>query len=308
MKTLVTGGAGFIGSHLVQALLAAGHDVATVDNLSGGLREQVDARARLAVVDLRDQDALEAVFARERPAVVFHLAAQSSVKASMRDPVADAQINVLGSLTLLERCVRHGVRKVVYASSGGAAVGEPLRLPVDEQHPPTQPLSPYGVSKVVVEQYLWLYRRHHGLRSTTLRYPNVYGPRQDPGGESGVVAIFLGQMLRGEPVTINGSGEQERDFVYVEDIAAASVLALERGDDQLLLLGSGHGTSVNELFARLARLTGYDAPARHGPSLPGDVQRIYLSGERARVVLGWAPRVDLESGLSRCLEALRARA
>jgi UDP-glucose 4-epimerase len=308
VKTLVTGGAGFIGSHLVQALLAAGHDVATVDNLSGGLREQVDARARLAVVDLRDQDALEAVFARERPAVVFHLAAQSSVKASMRDPVADAQINVLGSLTLLERCVRHGVRKVVYASSGGAAVGEPLRLPVDEQHPPTQPLSPYGVSKVVVEQYLWLYRRHHGLRSTTLRYPNVYGPRQDPGGESGVVAIFLGQMLRGEPVTINGSGEQERDFVYVEDIAAASVLALERGDDELLLLGSGHGTSVNELFARLARLTGYDAPARHGPSLPGDVQRIYLSGERARAVLGWVPRVDLESGLSRCLEALRPRA
>src|SRR5262245_19720233 len=168
MKVLVTGGAGFIGSHLVQALLAAGHDVAALDNLSRGAREQVDPRAHLTVADLRDRDALEALFARERPAVAFHLAAQSSVTASMRDPLADAHVNVLGSLALLERCVRHGVRKLVYASSGGAAVGEPRSLPVDEQHPPTQPLSPYGVSKVVVEQYLWLYRRHHGLRSTIL--------------------------------------------------------------------------------------------------------------------------------------------
>ena len=307
MRVLVTGGAGFIGSCLVQALLAAGHDVATVDNLSTGRRERVDPRARLDALDLRDRAALDATFARERPAVVFHLAAQSSVKASMRDPLADAEANVLGSLAVLECCVRHGVRKVVYASTGGAAVGEPLRLPVDEQHPATQPLSPYGVSKVVVERYLWLFRHHHGLRSTILRYPNVYGPRQDPDGESGVVAIFLAQMLRGEPVTINGSGEQERDFVYVEDIAAANLLALERGDDELLLLGSGCGTSVNELFAGLARLTGYLLPPRYGLPLAGEVQRIYLSGERARAVLGWEPRVDLETGLRRCLDALRPR-
>jgi UDP-glucose 4-epimerase len=305
MKVLVTGGAGFIGSHVVDALVAAGHEVAVVDNLATGRRANVRSGIRFHEVDIRDRAALERAFELERPEVVSHQAAQASVSASMVDPIRDAEINVLGSLAVLEACRRFQVRKLVYAGTGGAAVGEPRYLPVDEEHP-ADPLSPYGADKHAVEHYCSLYRTNWGLETTVLRYANVYGPRQDPRGEAGVIAIFAGRMLAGgepEPV-VNGSGEQERDYVYVGDVAAANLLVLDRGDGGMFNIGTGVGTSVNTIFDRLAELTGYDRPARHGPALPGEVFRIFLSVDRAREALGWEPTVTLDDGLRRTVQSM----
>ncbi|MDH7487808.1 MAG: NAD-dependent epimerase/dehydratase family protein [Anaerolineae bacterium] len=297
MKILVTGGAGFIGSHVVEAYLAAGHDVAVVDDLSTGRREYVPPQARFYHMDIRDPR-LDEVFARERPEVVSHQAARANVRESLEKPLLYAEVNVLGSLNVLECCRRHGVRKVIYASTGGAVYGEPQTLPVAEDHP-INPLDPYGASKHHVEHYLHLYQANFGIATTVLRYPNVYGPRQDPYGEAGVVAIFSGQMLRGDRPVINGSGEQERDFVYVSDVARANVLALGRGNGGIYNIGSGVGTSVNRIFELLAGLTGYAGPAVHGPPKQGEVFRVYLDARRAREELGWAPEVGLEEGLAR---------
>jgi len=296
MKILVTGGAGFIGSHVVDAYLAAGHEVAVVDDLSTGRREHVHPQARFYQMDIRDPR-LDEVFARERPEVVSHQAARANVRESLEKPLLYAEVNVLGSLNVLECCRRHGVRKVIYASTGGAVYGEPQALPVSEDHS-INPVDPYGASKHHVEHYLYLYQANFGIAYTVLRYPNVYGPRQDPYGEAGVVAIFTGQMLSdGQPV-INGSGEQERDFVYVSDVVRANVLALERGDGGVYNIGSGVGTSVNRIFELLAGLTGYEGPAVHGPPKRGEVFKIYLDATRARQDLGWAPQVTLEEGLA----------
>ena len=303
MKVLVTGGAGFIGSHVVDRLLAAGHDICVVDNLATGRRENLHPDARFHRVDIRDRAALDRVFEQERPEVVNHQAAQASVRLSMEDPVRDAEINILGSLQVLEACRRHDVRKLVYAGTGGAAVGEPRYSPVDEGHP-VEPLSPYGANKHAVEHYCALYRANWGLDTTILRYANVYGPRQDPLGEAGVIAIFVGRMLAGEEPIVNGSGEQERDYVYVGDIAEANLLALDRGSGGMYHLGTGVGASVNELFDRLAALTGYSRPRRHGPPLPGEVYKIALNAERAQRELGWTPRVTLDEGLRLTVEAL----
>lgn len=303
MKILVTGGAGFIGSHVVDAYLAAGHEVVVVDDLSSGRREFVHPQARFYQLDIRDAQ-LDEIFAREKPEVVSHQAALANVRESMEKPLLYADVNVLGSLNLLECCRRHGVRKVIYASTGGAVYGEPQTLPVTEDHP-INPLDPYGASKHHVEHYLSLYRINFGIAYTALRYPNVYGPRQDPYGEAGVVAIFTVQMLcRGQPV-INGSGEQERDFVYVSDVARANVLALDQGDDGIYNIGSGVGTSVNRIFELLARLTGYDRPPVHGPPKPGEVFKIYLDATRAREELGWEPEIGLEEGLERTVAFFR---
>ena len=303
MKILVTGGAGFIGSHVVDAYLAAGHEVVVVDDLSSGREEFVHPQARFYRLDIRDPQ-LDDIFAREKPEVVSHQAALANVRESMEKPLLYADVNVLGSLHLLECCRRHGVRKVIYASTGGAVYGEPQTLPVTEEHP-VNPLDPYGASKHHVEHYLYLYQVNFGLAYTTLRYPNVYGPRQDPYGEAGVVAIFTVQMLRrGQPV-INGSGEQERDFVYVSDVARANVLALARGDGGTYNLGSGVGTSVNRIFELLARLTGYNRPPVHGPPKPGEVFKIYLDATRAREDLQWEPEVGLEEGLERTVAYFR---
>ncbi|MDP8922977.1 MAG: NAD-dependent epimerase/dehydratase family protein [Chloroflexota bacterium] len=304
MKILVTGGAGFIGSHVVDAYLAAGHDVAVVDNLATGSPANLNSAARFHRADIRDPAALAAVFAAERPEVVNHHAAQASVRLSMEDPPADAQINVIGSLNVLEACRHSGVRKLIYAGTGGAAVGEPRYLPVDEAHP-VEPLSPYGANKHAVEHYCDLYRANWGLDATILRYANIYGPRQDPLGEAGVIAVFAGRMLAGEEPLVNGSGEQERDYVYVGDVARANVLALDRGGGRMYNIGTGVGTSVNELFERLARLTGYGRPRRHGPGLPGEVFKIRLTADRARDELGWAPVVALDEGLRRTVESIR---
>jgi UDP-glucose 4-epimerase len=304
-RALVTGGAGFIGSHVVDAYVQAGLDVAIVDNLATGSRANLHSAARLYEVDIRDGAELDRVFADERPAIVSHQAAQASVRGSMEDPLRDAATNVLGSLNVLEASRKFGVRKLIYAATGGAAVGEPRYLPVDEDHP-VEPLSPYGSSKHAVEHYVSLYRQTFGLDTTILRYTNIYGPRQDPRGEAGVIAIFAGLMLTGGQPVVNGTGEQERDYVYVGDVARANVLALEKGDGRMFNIGTGVSTSVNELFDMLAELTGYGEPRRHGPALSGEVFRIYVTNDRARRELGWEPTVTLDEGLRLTVESIRA--
>lgn len=306
MKVLVTGGAGFIGSHVVDAYLAAGIEVAVVDNLSTGRRSNLNPGARFYEIDIRSK-ALWEVLEQERPEVVNHHAAQMSVRNSVADPLYDADVNILGSLNLMEGCRRFGIGTIVYISSGGAVYGEPVYLPCDEKHP-VDPVCPYGASKHAVEHYLFLYRAIYGLEYRVLRYPNVYGPRQDPNGEAGVVAIFAGQMLADEPVVINGDGEQLRDFVYVGDCARANLMALEPGvESGIFNLGSGRGTSVNEIYAILREITGYSRAASHGPAKLGETSRIYLNAEKAHEQLGWSPQVELAGGLRQTVEYFRSR-
>jgi UDP-glucose 4-epimerase len=295
LKVLVTGGAGFIGSHVVDALVAKGHQVLVVDNLSTGKTEHLNPQATFYQVDIRDPE-LEDVFRRERPDLVNHHAAHVDVRRSVEDPRYDADVNIAGSLNLLECARRHGVQRFVYASSGGAIYGEPAYLPCDEKHP-LNPLSPYGVSKQTVESYLFVYGQTYGLRHVILRYPNVYGPRQDPFGEGGVVAIFASRMLRGQEVVINGSGEQVRDFVHVQDVVSANLLAQEALDGQVYNLGTGVGTSINQLFASMKSPTGYAREPVHGPPKVGETFKIYLDATKAREELGWRPEVGLEDGL-----------
>jgi UDP-glucose 4-epimerase len=304
MKIMVTGGAGFIGSHIVDALLSAGHSVAVVDDLSSGSRTNVPPEARLYEMDIRDARVSE-IFQAESPQVVCHQAARANVRESMQEPLLYADVNILGSLNLLECCRRFGTRKVVYASTGGAVYGEPEILPVPEDHP-VNPLDPYGASKHMMEHYLYLYRANFGLEYTVLRYPNVFGPRQNPHGEAGVVAIFANLMIHGQPVLINGDGSQERDFVHVSDVVQANLLALERGDGEICNIGRGIGTSVNRIFELLAQLTDYSLVPKHGPAKQGEVSRICLDPTLARERLGWKANVSLEDGLRSTVEFFRA--
>jgi len=304
MKVMVTGGAGFIGSHVVDSCLEAGHDVVVVDDLSTGKRENVNARARLYTVDLRDAAALEAVFEQDAPDCICHQAARANVRESVDKPVLYAEVNIIGSLVLLEMARKYGCQKVVYASTGGTVYGEPEYLPVDEAHP-IKPLDPYGASKHHVEHYLVLYRSLYGLDYTVLRYANVYGPRQDPLGEAGVVAIFAERMLNGGQPVINGSGEQQRDFVYVSDIARGNVLALTQAGGEILNLGSGVGTSINTIFSRLQEITGSTCVRKHGPAKPGEVFCTYLRSDKARELLGWEAEILLEEGLRRTVAYFR---
>lgn len=307
MKILVTGGAGFIGSHIVDAYLAAGHDVAVVDNLwlhGGGKLANLPAGARFYSMSVTDPD-LSEVFERERPEVVNHQAAQHSVKISTDDPTFDARVNVLGLLNVLENCRQHGVRKVLFASSG-ATYGTPASVPMDEETP-QRPESPYGVTKMAAEHYLRYYRDAYGLQFTAFRYGNVYGPRQDPFGEAGVIAIFTQRLLNGDPIRIDWDGEQAKDYVYVEDIAHASVLALTRGDGGVYCLGTGRGTPVNELHRQLVRLVGHETPVIHAPKRAGDVHLAYFDCSRARADLGWVPAFPLEEGMRRTVAYFRAQ-
>lgn len=305
MRVLVTGGAGFIGSHIVDAFLADGHTVSVLDDLSTGKEMNLDSRARLYREDLRDKDALARVLDAERPEIISHQAAKADVREAMQEPALYADVNVLGSINLLEQARRVGVRKIIYAGTGGATYGEPQQLPVREDHP-VDPLDPYGASKHHVEHYLFLYNYNYGLTYTVLRYPNVYGPRQNPFGEAGVIAIFSYKMMRGEKPTIFGKGDKERDFCYVGDVARANLLAVERGDNRIFNIGSGKATSINELYTHLQQATGFAGPANYAADKPGEVSKIYLDPSLARRELGWHAEVSLDEGLQRTVEWLRA--
>jgi len=304
MKVLVTGGAGFIGSHVVDMYIANGYQVVVVDDLSTGRAVNLNPAAKFYRLDIRDPK-LRQIFETERPDYVNHHAAQIDVRRSVAEPIFDADVNILGSINLIECARQYGVRRLIYISTGGAVYGEPEYLPCDENHP-VNPICQYGASKHTVEHYLYMYKVNYGLDYTVLRYPNVYGPRQDPHGEAGVVAIFTGQMLRDEQVVINGDGEQERDFVYVEDCARANLLALQAEQGLgILNLGSGQGTTVNEIYRRLRELTGYRREAVYGPPKLGETRRIYLDASKARRELDWQPRISLAEGLERTVEYFR---
>jgi UDP-glucose 4-epimerase len=305
MRILVTGGAGFIGSNVVDRFIALGHDVAVFDDLSTGFREFLHPRATLFVGDLADPQAIDHAIAEHKPEIVDHHAAQIDVRKSVSDPVWDARVNILGSIGMLQSCTRHGVRKVVYASTGGALYGEGRQLPATEDHP-VNPEAPYGASKHTVEHYLYLWKLLHGLDYTVLRYPNVYGPRQNPHGEAGVNAIFIGLMLAGKRPRIFGDGKAERDYLYVDDVVAANVLALERGSGEMVNLGTGVGTSVNDIVHELQAILGFREGALHEPPRPGEVQRIFLDASRAKRVLSWEPTVTFAEGLRRTVEWSRA--
>jgi UDP-glucose 4-epimerase len=299
MKILVTGGAGFIGSHVVDLFIARGFEVVIVDNLSTGRESNINPKAVFYKMDIRDSG-LADVFAQERPDYVSHHAAQMDVRRSVAQPLFDAEVNILGSINVIECAQKFQVKKFVYISSGGAAYGEPEYLPCDEKHP-INPICQYGASKHTVEHYLYMYRVNYGLEYTVLRYPNVYGPRQDPKGEAGVIAIFIGKMLANEPVVINGDGEQQRDFVHVSECANANFLALN-APSGIYNLGSGYGVSVNQIFAALRKITGYPRDAIHGPAKLGETRVIYLDATLAFKEMGWKPVIDLEEGLRRTLE------
>jgi UDP-glucose 4-epimerase len=295
MRVLVTGGAGFIGSQIAEAHLARGDDVTVVDSLVGGRREFVPAAARFYQMDIRDPG-LREVFARERPHLISHHAAQASVSVSVRDPILDADVNVLGTVRVAHLAVEFGVEHLIFASTGGALYGEPSHLPADESTP-ILPLSPYGCAKAVAETYLSLFRRIHRLRACCLRYANVYGPRQDPHGEAGVVAIFSRALLDGRPATIFGDGEQTRDFVYVGDVVRANLLAADHRIEGAYNIGTASGATVNAVYQTLARLAGSAAPPVYGPPRPGDVRHISLTARAAEQAFGWTDATPLEAGL-----------
>jgi UDP-glucose 4-epimerase len=304
VRILVTGGAGFIGSNVVDRFIELGHEVAVFDDLSTGFREFVNPRAEFHLGDLADASAIDRCVRAFEPEIVTHLAAQMDVRKSVTDPLFDARVNVLGSIGLLQACTKHGVRKVVYASTGGALYGEGRQLPATEDHP-VNPESPYGASKHTVEHYLYLWKLLHGLDYTVLRYPNVYGPRQNPHGEAGVNAIFIGLMLEGKRPRIFGDGNAVRDYLYVSDVVDANVTALERGSGEMLNLGTGIGTSVNDIIRELQTILEFREEAIFEPARAGEIQRIYLDASRARQVLDWAPQISFSDGLRRTVEWTR---
>ncbi len=303
MKVLVSGGAGFIGSHIVDRLAADGHDVVILDDLSTGHVEHLQPTARFYQMDLHSPW-LDELFRIERPEAVVHQAAQASVRRSVEDPVFDAGVNVLGTAALLQASAHHGVRRFLYASTGGALYGDADVIPTPEDYP-TLPVSPYGASKLAGEVYLRTFHALHGLSYAALRYANVYGPRQDPHGEAGVVAIFAQRLLSGEPARINGDGKQTRDFVYVGDVADANARALTSDAVGSFNVGTGIETEITAIFQTLRRLAGSNQPEEHGPPLPGEQRRSVVDARKIEKVLGWKPKTSLEAGLDATVRYFR---
>ena len=297
---LVTGGAGFIGSHLVDRLLELGHRVVVLDDLSSGRLANLPSRINFHHSDINEAN-LDETFSRENPQLVFHLAAQVSVSTSMRNPLLDAEANILGTLRLLEASRRHGVEKFIYSSTGGALYGDPEYLPCDEDHP-IRPLSPYGLAKSVCEKYLELYSNIFMLNYASLRYGNVYGPRQDPHGEAGVIAIFSQAMLEGNQPVIFGSGDQERDFVYVQDVVDANLMAIDEDVTGAYNIGSGESASVNTIFRMLRDIYHFRKTPLKSPARLGDVQKISLNSEKSLRDMGWRPKTGLDEGLAMTAE------
>ncbi|WP_456426061.1 NAD-dependent epimerase/dehydratase family protein [Rhodocaloribacter sp.] len=305
-KILVTGGAGFIGSHVADAFRAAGHDVHVMDDFSSGREENVPEGAVVHRMDIRSDEAA-AVMARERFDVLCHHAAQMDVRRSVADPAFDAQVNILGFLNLMEAGRENGLEKVLFSSTGGAIYGEPDYTPQDELHP-LRPLSPYGITKLCTEKYLFYYHEQYGIDYVALRYANVYGPRQNPHGEAGVVAIFTERMLQGRQPFINGDGLQTRDYVYVGDVVRANLAALDYDASGIINVGTGIETNVVELFRALRDLINPEIPEEHAPGKPGEQRRSVLGYDLAKRVLGWSPTVSLEEGLRQTVAWFRARA
>jgi UDP-glucose 4-epimerase len=296
MKILVTGGAGFIGSNVVDGFIQEGHQVTVVDNLSTGVEGNVNKKAQFIKVDIRSV-VIDTIFEKMQPDVLCHHAAQIDVRKSVVDPIFDAEVNIMGSLNLLNACIKHRVKKVIFASTGGAIYGEQDYLPADEKHP-AHPLSPYGVAKLTIEKYLNYFHKTYGLDFISLRYSNVYGPRQNPLGEAGVVAIFAEKLLTDKETVINGDGKQTRDFVFVEDVVKANLLALDYPRSDIFNIGTGIETNINSVFRILKEEIGSKQEEMHGPVVPGDLERNALSYARAEKFLGWKPKFDLKQGIS----------
>jgi UDP-glucose 4-epimerase len=306
MNILVTGGAGFIASHIVDAYLAEGHRVTIVDNLSTGKRANINPAAEFHNVDIRDAEALAKIITPGKFDVVNHHAAQMDVRRSVADPVYDASVNIVGVLTLLEASVKSGIQRVVFASSGGAIYGEQEVYPAPEMHP-TRPISPYGVAKLSTELYLFYYAAVYGLESVALRYANVYGPRQNPEGEAGVIAIFTTKLLKGEQPVINGDGGQTRDYVFVGDVVKANVLALKTKGFSVFNVGTGVETDVNGIFRVIKAATGSACKEIHGEAKKGEQRRSVLDATKLSTQLGWRPEVSLNEGLKKTVEFFRSR-
>jgi UDP-glucose 4-epimerase len=304
MKILITGGAGFIASQVQDAYLSLGHEVAVLDNLVTGNRKNLHPKSRFYEMDIRSPE-VEKVFREFQPEAVSHHAAQMDVRRSVADPVYDCEVNGLGTLNLLENARKHGSRKFIFASSGGAVYGEQEAFPAGEGHP-TNPASPYGISKLLGDKYLQFYQAAYGIEAVSLRYANVYGPRQNPPGEAGVVAIFIAKLLQGEIPTVNGDGLQTRDYVFVADVVRANVLALEKGRNGIYNIGTGTETSVVEIYQNLAAILEVKQPPRHGPAKPGEQRRSVISAKKIEKQWGWKPEYSLSEGLKKTVEFFRA--
>lgn len=300
MKIIVTGGAGFIGSNVVDGFIQEGHKVAVIDNLSTGVESNVNREAGFFKVDIRSA-VIDNIFEKVKPDILCHHAAQIDVRKSTDDPIFDADVNILGSLNLLNACVKHKVKKVIFASTGGAIYGEQDYFPADEKHP-ARPVSPYGVTKLTIEKYLHFYEASYGLEYVSLRYSNVYGPRQNPFGEAGVVAIFAERLLSGKRAVIYGDGKRTRDFVFVDDVVQANLLALDYPKSEVFNIGTGIETDINSIFRMLKRETGSKQKKIHAPPKPGEQERSVLDYSKAQRLLKWKPKSDLSTGMTKTVE------
>lgn len=302
MKILVTGGAGFIASHITDAYIKSGHQVVVLDNLSSGRKEFVNRKAKFYEEDIRDKKTIERIFKIEKPEAVNHHAAQISVRNSVSDPLFDAEVNLIGLLNLLEAGRKNNLKQVIFASSGGVVYGEAKIIPTRENYAPLEPISPYGISKLTSEHYLRFYYRTYGIQYTALRYSNVYGPRQNPHGEAGVVAIFSRKLLKGETPVINGNGKQGRDYIFIGDVVSANLLALVSKTVGSFNIGTAKETDVIKLYQYLKKITAKNIKAKYGPTKPGEQKRSCLNIESAQKMLDWQPKVTLSEGLARTVD------